>query len=119
LNRFEVSKDGMTAYERNKRKKAKAFGLEFGEAVMWKRKPSGAHLGKLTCMWDDGVYLGVKSTTGELVIGTKSGVWRTRTVRRKPVEERWAAKNMLMVGGCRGTRMKRMRTPTARPCEAA
>jgi hypothetical protein len=53
----------------------------------------------LTCMWDDGVYLGVKSTTGELVIGTKSGVWRTRTVRRKPVEERWAAKNMLMVGG--------------------
>ena len=99
LNRFEVGKDGMTAFERNKRKKAKALGLEFGEALLWKRKPSRGNLGKLSCLWDDGVYLGVKSTTGELVIGTKSGVWRTRSVRRKPVEQRWSIDNMLMVGG--------------------
>ena len=48
LNRFEVGKDGMTAFERNKRKKAKAVCLEVGEAVLWKRKPFGGNLGKLS-----------------------------------------------------------------------
>ena len=37
LNRFEVRKDGRTAYERCKGKKAKHLGIEFGEAVLWRR----------------------------------------------------------------------------------
>ena len=41
LNRFEVGKDGRTAYERCKGKKAKTMGIEFGEAILWKRKPDG------------------------------------------------------------------------------
>jgi len=44
LNRFEVGKDGRTAYERCKGKKAKHLGIEFGEAVLWRRKPSGGAL---------------------------------------------------------------------------
>ena len=99
LNRFEVGRDGRTAYERNKQKKAKTSGMEFGEAVLWKRKASGGNLGKLTCLWEDGVYLGIKATTGEIVIGTKKGIWRTRSVRRKPIELRWKTENMEMVGG--------------------
>ena len=63
-NRLEVGTNGMMAFERDKRKKAKAQGLEFGEAVFWKRKPSGGNLGQLSCFWEDGVCLGVKSTTG-------------------------------------------------------
>ena len=39
-------------------------------------------------MWEDGIFLGVKGTTGEIIVGDKKGVWRTRTVRRKTVEER-------------------------------
>ena len=35
LNRMEVSKDGKTAYERNKGKKARVMGVEFGESVLW------------------------------------------------------------------------------------
>jgi hypothetical protein len=46
LNRFEVGHDGKTAFERSKGKKAKTLGIEFGEAVLWKRKPSGGALGK-------------------------------------------------------------------------
>ena len=34
LNRFEVSHDGKTAYERCKGKAAKHMGIEFGEAVL-------------------------------------------------------------------------------------
>ena len=33
------------------------------------------------------------------MIGTKSGVWRTQSVRRKLVEQKWPLDNMLMVGG--------------------
>ena len=41
LNRFEVSRDGKTAYERCKGKVAKTLGIEFGEAVWWRKKPAG------------------------------------------------------------------------------
>ena len=40
LNRFEVGRDGRTAFERSKGRKARTLGLEFGEAVLWKRKAS-------------------------------------------------------------------------------
>ena len=61
----EIGKDRKTAYERLKGKKAKVQGLEFGEGVLWKRRPEGGPLGKLTCMWNDGVFMGVKGSTGE------------------------------------------------------
>ena len=48
LDRFEVGHDGKTAYERNKGKKAKVLGMEFGEAILWKRRPVGEHWGKLS-----------------------------------------------------------------------
>ena len=36
LNRLEVGKDGKTAYERAKGKKATVVGIEFGEKVLWR-----------------------------------------------------------------------------------
>ena len=93
LNRFEVGHDGRTAYERCKGKTAKCAGIEFGEGVLWRRKPVGGALGKLSVMWEDGVFLGVKGRTGEYVIGDAKGVWKTRTIQRKPMEERWSAEN--------------------------
>ena len=73
--------------------------MEFGEGVMWKRRRQGGPLRKLTCMWEDGIYLGVKGTTGELIAGDEKEVWRTRTVRNKMLGERWASENSEMVGG--------------------
>eukprot|EP00974_Lingulodinium_polyedra_P088317 8562742-Lingulodinium_polyedra.AAC.1 len=67
INRFEVGKDGKTSYERCKGKRAKTLGIEFGEAVLWRRKPVGTAAGKLTCLWEDGVFLGVKGRTGEII----------------------------------------------------
>ena len=97
LNRFEVGHDGKTAYERLKGKKATTLGIEFGEAVHWKSVPAGGALGKLSSTWRDGVYLGVKGKTGEIIIGNLAGVWRTRTVQRKPEDERWDRKNVEFV----------------------
>ena len=74
LNRFEVGHDGKTAYERNKGKKAKVWGMEFGEAILWKRRPVGGALGKLSCLWEDGLYLGIRGQSGELIVSDREGV---------------------------------------------
>ena len=66
--RAEVGHDGRTPHERLKGKKARLLGMEFGEAVMWKRRPQGGPLAQLSCLWSDGIYLGVK--------GVHRGRWR-------------------------------------------
>ena len=96
---MEVSKDSKTAYERTNGKSAKLLGSEFGETVLWKRRPEGRALGKLGIMWQDGVFLGAKGTNGELIIGAGDGVYRTRTVQRKPEDDRWSADNIKRIAG--------------------
>ena len=66
--------DGKTAYERLKGKRAKMNGIEFGEGVMFKRNPKDGQLGKLSILWDDGIFQGVKTLSGEMIVGTKNGV---------------------------------------------
>ena len=74
------------------------------------KEARGGPLGKLTCMWEDGVFLGVKGTTGEIIVGAKNGIWVTRTVRRKPEEERWNRTSIEMVVGAPWKRTKRIAT---------
>ena len=38
MNRLEVGRDGKTASERTKGKRATVVGLEFGEKVLWRKK---------------------------------------------------------------------------------
>ena len=75
------------------------LGLEFGERLNFRRSRLPGKLAKLDCLWDDGVFLGYRSTSGEVIVGTDKGVFRTRTVTRKPEDHRWDAKNLDMVGG--------------------
>ena len=49
---------------------------------------------KLDVCWEDGVFLSYRTT----IVGTSKGVMRTRTVRRKPAEERGSVENLRMVG---------------------
>ena len=88
LNRFEVGKDGRTAFERCKGKKARHLGIEFGEAVLWRRKPVGGALGKLSVAWSSGVFLGVKGRSNEIIVSDAKGVWKTRTINRRPIGDR-------------------------------
>ena len=99
LNRFEVGADGKTNYERLKGKSAKTNGLEFGEGLLFKMKAKREGIGKLASVWQDGVYLGIRAVSGEIIVGTGEGIFRTRTVRRKPLETRWSNENTLMIGG--------------------
>ena len=78
---------------------AKNMGIEFGEGVLSRKKLVRGALGKLTVLWKDGVYLGVKGRTGEFIVGDEQGVWKTRTLQRRPLVERWNAKNAELVSG--------------------
>ena len=97
LNRYEVGHDGKTAYERLKGKSSKGWGIEFGEGLHWKASSASSALGKLSASWRDGVYLGVKGKSGEIIVSDADGVWKTRSVRRKPQDERWDESNVDMV----------------------
>ena len=63
-SRFLVGKDGLTAYERLKGKKSKIVGLEFGERLHYRRQKIGNRLAKLDVVWDEGVFLGYRTTSG-------------------------------------------------------
>ena len=49
------------------------------------------------CMWEGGVCLGIKATTGKVFVGTQNGVEPTRTVLRKTARERWDRSNLEMI----------------------
>ena len=34
--------------------------MEFGEAILWKRRLVGGALGELNCLWEDGLCLGIR-----------------------------------------------------------
>ena len=80
LNRLEIGNDGRTSYERCKGKQAKHPGIEIGEAILWRRKPIGGALGKLSVAWSYGVSFGIKG---------RSGVYRTRTIQLRSIGDRW------------------------------
>ena len=75
LNRLEVGKDGKTAYERTRGKKATVVGLEFGEKVLWRKKKANK-MAKLRSRWAYGIFVGVKTKSGELWIADKRGKFR-------------------------------------------
>ena len=56
-------------------------------------------MAKLDGLWSDGVFLEYRSISGEIIVGTERGVFKTRTVQRKAYEHRWNKENMVMVGG--------------------
>ena len=99
VNRYEVGHDGKTNYERLRGKASKLLGLEFCEMVHFRKSRVESKLGKLDVLWHDGIFLGYRPASGEAVVGTKDGVFKTRNVRRRPEEERWSGKNLDYVVG--------------------
>ena len=89
INRYSVGHDGKTPCERLKRKKSNVVGSEFGERVLFRRVHVSAKLAKLDSLWNIEVFVGYRSTTGEYIVVTPEGAWKTRTLRRQPEEERW------------------------------
>ena len=96
-NSIEVRKDVKTAFERCKGQMSRTLAIEFGEGVLWERKPIAGALGKISCMWDDGVCLGLRGASGELIVSDVTGVWRTRTVQQEAAQDQWRPENVEFV----------------------
>ena len=77
-----------------KGKHATVIGVEFGEKLLWKQKPTGA-MSKLTTQWSCGIFICVKRSSGEFIVADQNeGIKYARTVRRVPIESRWVIENL-------------------------
>ena len=74
--------EGFTAY---RRWKGRTFGrevAEIGESV-WYMKPGIKGKDKFERRWEEGIWLGVRHETGEVIMGTSEGVIKVRDVKRR------------------------------------
>ena len=100
LNTYRVGKDQKTATERHKGSKQVKPVAEFGECVWFMPLDLKSHpVSTPDCRFQDGVWLGVDQRTSETIIGTPSGVVKSRTIKRKLEETRWEADEILGIEG--------------------
>ena len=82
-NRLHKWMDGKTAYERTRGKKPRVLGIEFGERVLYFLKKEDK-MAKISAKFDEGVFVGVKATSGEILVANEDGIHEARCVKRIP-----------------------------------
>ena len=94
----DESSDSKTPYERVKGKRSEVMGLEFCEKELWKYHP-GKRMAKFDARWSYGLFLGVRSRSGELIVvdGESKEVKYVRTVKRIPEEQWWDPNNLELI----------------------
>ena len=75
---------------------------EFGENIMY--KPSGDAPAFPEAKFHYGTWLGIDLRTGEILVGTSSGIVRARTVKRPPSRRGGAPSKLLQFEKFRGSR---------------
>ena len=70
---------------------------EFGEQVLY--MPLGDRPAFPEPRFLEGTWLGMDLRSGEVIIGTKSGVVRARTIKRRLEDVRWDAEEALAIKG--------------------
>ena len=96
--RFHLGLDDKSAYERLKGKRHPGSGADFGEAVWYMAlQPRHAILPKLGARFDEGIFLGIREVSGEIIVGSPEGVLKTRSLKRRPPNERWNAEGVLAI----------------------
>ena len=89
MNRVMKGADGRTAWELEQGKPWKQPVPPFGEQVYFLPHRVGSKLNKMDTRWEEGAFIGVNDRSGELRVMTASGAADTRSVRRKPLGNRW------------------------------
>ena len=81
---------GKTAVHLIRGSKSSRNIAEFGEKILYKPlKLSGHHRGNMEDTFLDGIFLGMRLRSDEILLGTARGVIKTRTLRRRVEEEQW------------------------------
>ena len=87
IDMYEIGSGSRVPYQRLRGRKLQTDMLEFGECVHF-QPLDHAKLGKAELRWMDGVYLGIRLTLGEKLVGNSQGVLKVRSTRRKIEAER-------------------------------
>ena len=81
---------GMTAVQLIRVSKSSRNIAQFGEKILYKPlKLSSHHRGNMEDHFLDGIFLGMRLRSDEILVGTARGVVKTRTLRRRVEEEQW------------------------------
>ena len=81
---------GKTAVQLIRGSKSSRNIAQFGEKILYKPlKLSGHHRGNMEDTFLDGIFLGMRLRSDEILIGTARGVIKTRRLRRRVEEEQW------------------------------
>ena len=81
---------GKTAVQLNRGSKSIRNIAQFGEKILYKPlKLSGHHRGNMEDTFLDGIFLGMRLRSDEILVGTARGVIKTRTLRRRVEKEQW------------------------------
>ena len=88
--------EGMTAFQKLKGQTWQIALPSFGELVDYRRRAKS----KLDARWQEGVYLGLRLTSSEKIIGTPSGILVVQSIRRKPADKQF---NLEMLKAVKGT----------------
>ena len=81
---------GKTAVQLIRGSKSSRYIAKLGEKILYKLlKLFGHHRGNMEDTFLDGIFLGMRLRSDEILIGTARGVIKTRTQRRRGEEEQW------------------------------
>ena len=80
ITRYKTVHDGKTAYQRIKNKRPSNKMLPFGEKVVWMMSKDNHKWNKLDSIHQFGMFVGIVSRTGEIVVLTLEGAVAVRTV---------------------------------------
>ena len=89
VTRYQVRADGRTAFQRIKGYKGIMPVCEFAEMVHFRQQKANKLPG-YEDRWQDGLWLGYDLRSGENIVGTSTGVYRTGATRRKSEDHRWS-----------------------------
>ena len=98
LATLDVRDNGKATHENLRSKTLKKTSHEFGE-LNCVLPPCREDEGKSLATWHDGVYLGFRVEAGEELVGTPDGVYKVRSIRRRPAETGWSLEHIRALKG--------------------
>ena len=97
VTKFQVGEDGLTAYQRLKKRPYNGEVLDFGTRV-WHRVPGKPRGGDMRWRWLEGTWVGTRFHSNEHVVIMDDGrAVRARAVQAFPVETRWDKEKVMAI----------------------
>ena len=92
ITRYRAKSNGKTSFAMINGRQSQAQVAGFGEKVLYMPlRSSKVGRSKLEMKMEDGVFVGMRMRSDEIMIGTGRGTVKARRIKRRCIEERWDA----------------------------